>query len=130
MRHPHADSSSITLPTTNAFAICDGLLKMAHCLINELPEAELTHIRDTVDALLIKTDQRLGVIEQDFSLNFDGLSINPSECQMYYSGSSNLFLDARHPSESNDFNTVLVSTSTYAAVDSDEPQPDATIHRR
>ena len=60
---------------------------MAHCLITELPEAELREIRYTIDALLTRTDQLLDMLENDLSLNFDGLNIDPGEFQMCCLGS-------------------------------------------
>jgi hypothetical protein len=67
----------VTLSSHTAFALCDGLLKMAHCMIVELPEPELRDIRYTLDALLIRTDQVLDMVERDFSLIFNGLRVDP-----------------------------------------------------
>ena len=69
----------MTLPTASASALTDGLLRMAHCLIMELPEPELREVRSTLDILTMKIDQILDSAEYDLSLNFDGLTINPGE---------------------------------------------------
>ena len=87
MRCPHTERDAVTLSASNAFSISEGLLRMANCLITELPETELREIRYTIDALLTRTDQILDMIEHDLSLNFDGLSIDPGEFRMYYLGS-------------------------------------------
>ncbi|KAF9780939.1 hypothetical protein BJ322DRAFT_1112323 [Thelephora terrestris] len=86
---------SVTLSSHTAFALCDGLLKMAHCMIVELPEPELRDIRYTLDALLIRTDQVLDMVERDFSLIFNGLRVDPSI-----------------PPGAEDFGAVLVSTTS------------------
>lgn len=59
--------------------MCDGLLRMAHCFIVQLPEAQLKDVRYTLDVLTMKVDQRLESIEPDLSLNFDGLAIDPGK---------------------------------------------------
>jgi hypothetical protein len=46
-------------------------------MIVELPEPELRDIRYTLDALLIRTDQVLDMVERDFSLIFNGLRVDP-----------------------------------------------------
>ena len=79
MRHPQARPDSIVLLSSCASTICDGLLEMAHCLMVELPAAELMAVHHTVETLLVKADQMLDIVDQDLSLNFDGLSIDPSE---------------------------------------------------
>ena len=68
------------LPATSAFAICDGLLRMAHCFLMELPETDLRHIRCTLESLLIRADQVLDEFEFDLSLNFDALAIECEYC--------------------------------------------------
>jgi hypothetical protein len=91
MRCPHTEPNYVALSAPSAFAITDGLLRMAHCLIVELPENELREIRYTINTLLSKTDLLLDTIERDLSLNFDGLDINPGEFQMGCLGSSDVF---------------------------------------
>lgn len=71
-----AGVDSVVLTSSTAFSICDGLLKMAHCLIIELPEPELREVRYTLNSLLTRTDQVLDIVERDYSLNFDGLRID------------------------------------------------------
>ena len=66
------------LPATSTFAICDGLLWMAHCFLMELPETDLRHIRCTLENLLIRANQVLDEFEFDLSMNFDALAI---ECE-------------------------------------------------
>lgn len=80
MRCWHAGyADSIALSTSSAFSISDGLLRMAHRLIIELPEAELREIRHTLDTLLTRTDQLLDMVEDDLSLNLDDLNIDPGK---------------------------------------------------
>lgn len=69
---------SVVLTNSTAFALCDTLLRMAHCLIIELPEPELRDIRYTLDSLLTRTDQVLDLVERDFALRFNGLNVNPT----------------------------------------------------
>lgn len=78
MRRPSTGRDSIQLTAASSFAICDGLLRMAHCLMIELPEAELRDVRYTLDTLLARADQLLNVAELDvdLSLDFDGLQVN------------------------------------------------------
>ena len=80
MLHPPTDAHSIQLPTASAFSLCDGLLRMAHCLIVKLPESELRDVRYTLDTLSTRVDQLLDSAELDLSLNFDGLVIDPGKC--------------------------------------------------
>ena len=68
---------AVLLSTANATAMADGLLRMAHCLIIELPEPQLQDLRYTLDLLLMRVDQILDA--EDLSLNFDGLTTNPGE---------------------------------------------------
>ena len=81
MRCQPDGTAFIQLPTTSAFSLCDGLLRIAHRLMIELPEPELRDIRYTLDALSTRVDQLLESAELDYSLNFDGLSIDPGKCQ-------------------------------------------------
>lgn len=98
MRCPHAEQDTVALSASNAFSMSDGLLRMAHCLIIELPEAELREIRCTLDVLLTKTDQMLDMLERDLSLNFDSLNIDPGESQAHFLDSSNGFQMFKIPS--------------------------------
>ena len=89
MRRP-ATRDSVVLSASSAFAVCDSLLRMAHCLIVELPESELRDIRYTIDILATRTNQILGSAERDLSLNFDRLAIIPGECLIYPCSSSDI----------------------------------------
>ena len=75
-RRPPAERGSIQIPTASAFNICDGLFRMANCLITELPEAELRDVRYVLDTLLTKVDRLLDPGEYDLSLNFGGLTVD------------------------------------------------------
>ena len=79
MLFPSLETDYVTISKPNAFAICDGMLRTAHCLIVGLPEPELREIRDTLDRLLMRADRALDLIEVDFSLTFEGLEINPGK---------------------------------------------------
>ena len=79
MRRPNAGQETVTFPAGSALAICDGLLRMVHRFIIELPEPELRNIRYTLEGLLVRADQVLDTFEHDLSLNFDALSIDPGE---------------------------------------------------
>ena len=68
---------AVLLSTANATAMADGLLRMAHCLIIELPKPQLQDLCYTLDLLLMRVDQILDA--EDLSLNFDGLTTNPGE---------------------------------------------------
>lgn len=72
-------AGSIVLSNSTAFVMCDGLLRMSHCLIVELPEPELREIRYILDTLLVKTDLVLDSMERDISFNLEGLSIDSGE---------------------------------------------------
>ena len=76
MRHPPTGSDSIQLTVASGFAICDSLLRMAHCLMVELPEAELRSVRYTLEVLSMRANQLLDTAEFDLSLNLDGLAID------------------------------------------------------
>lgn len=69
---------SVVLTSSTAFAVTDGLLRMAHCLIVELPEPELREVRYTLNSLLTRTDQVLDIVERDFSLDFESLRLDPT----------------------------------------------------
>ena len=84
MRHQAPGADSVALSNSTAFAICDGLLRMSHCFIIELPEPELREIRRILDSLLMTADLALDLMETDISLNFDGLSIRPGESLFLY----------------------------------------------
>ena len=75
-RHPPAEKDVVQISATSAFNICDGLFRMANCVISELPEAELRDIRKILDTLLAKVDRLLDHAEYDLSLNFDSLAID------------------------------------------------------
>ena len=130
MRCPGTQQDAVVLSTSNASSICDGLLRMAHCLLIELPERELAETRCTIDALLARADQLLDMAEQDLSLNFDGLSIDAGEFRMYCLGPSHFLLEAQNPLGGDDFGAVLVSTSTAVTVDANEPRLTTSPHRR
>jgi len=69
-------SDSIQLSTASGFAVCDGLLRMAHCLMTALPEPELRNIRFTLGALTARADHLLESTEFDLALNFDNLAVD------------------------------------------------------
>jgi len=79
MLFPPHERDYVAISKPNAFAICDGMLRTAHCLIVGLPESELREIRHTLDRLLMRADQALELIEIDFSLSFEGLEIDPGK---------------------------------------------------
>lgn len=79
MRRSPADRDMVQLPTASAFNICDGLFKMANCLVVGLPEAQLRGVRYALDTLMAKVDRLLESDEYDLSLNFDGLAIDPGK---------------------------------------------------
>jgi hypothetical protein len=80
MLHPRTSGESVLLSTASATAVCDGLLRMAHCLIVELPEPQLRDIRYTLEALLTRVNERLDSAEFDLSFNIGGLAIDPGNC--------------------------------------------------
>ena len=84
MRRSPTDRDTIQLPTTAAFNICDGLFKMANCLVVGLPEAQLRDVRYALDTLTSKVDRLLESGEYDLSLNFDGLAVDPGESSMLH----------------------------------------------
>lgn len=77
LRLSQLTGDAVVLSTANATAMADGLLRMAHCLIVELPEPQLQDLRYTLDLLLMRVDQILDA--EDLCLNFDGLTTNPGE---------------------------------------------------
>ena len=81
MRCPARET--VTVSATSAYSICDGLLRMAHCFIVELPEPKLRDIRYALEGLLVKANRTLEVFEYDLSLNFDGLEIDPGGSCIY-----------------------------------------------
>ena len=90
MRRPPTARDSAVLSASSAFAVCDGLLRMAHCLIVELPESELRDIQYIIDVLASRTNQMLDLAEHDLSLNFDRLAIIPGKCSIHPCSSSDI----------------------------------------
>ncbi|KAF9785354.1 hypothetical protein BJ322DRAFT_1020895 [Thelephora terrestris] len=80
MRHQIAGADFVVLPNSTAFAMCDGLIRMSHCLIVELPEDELREIRYRLDSLLMKADLALDLMGRKVSLDFKGLAMDPRSC--------------------------------------------------
>ena len=79
MHHQPTHPDFIQLPVATTFSLCDGLLRMAHRLVIELPEPQLRDVRYTLDTLLTRVDQLLESAELDLSLNFEGLSTDPGK---------------------------------------------------
>ena len=75
---------AVTISATSAFAVCDGLLRMAHYFMIELPEPDLRAIRYTLEGLSVRADQTLNTFERDLSLNFDALTIDLGESYTYH----------------------------------------------
>lgn len=129
MRQTSVGEGAITLSSSSAFAICDGLLRMAHCLIVELPEPELRDIYYTLGTLLAKTEQVLEVLENDVFLNFDNLSLDPGKSRCFcidlsYIDLSNLLSETW----AEDFGAVFVSTTV--TTESSEPTSSTSSRRR
>jgi hypothetical protein len=78
-RAPQPAGDSVVLTPATASAFTDGLLRMVHCFVMELPEPELRDVRSTLDILMMKVDQILDNTEHDLSLNFDNLTIDPGK---------------------------------------------------
>jgi len=91
MRYRQARMDSVILSNQTAFALCDGLLRMAQCWIIELPETELREIRNVLEGLLVRTDQALDLMEGDISLDFEGLGVDSGGLATYYPSSSDVF---------------------------------------
>jgi len=135
MNHPPAGSSFIQLPTGSAFSLCDGLLRMAHRLIIELPESELKDVRCILDTLSMRVDQLLDSAEIDHSLGLDGLSIDPGKYQRSYSTIPAPILFILELSYSpvpgaEDFGAVMVSTTVTTTTDGSTPTVSSPNPRR
>lgn len=76
MRHHSLGEDPVLLSKSTAFAMCDGLIRMSHCLVIELPEPELREIRYMLDSLLVKADLALDLMEREISLDFGGLNVD------------------------------------------------------
>ena len=116
MRRPSAGTDFIQLPTASTFSLCDGLLRMAHRLMIELPEPELREVRYTLDTLLARVEQLLDSAEVDLSLNFEGLSFDQGESWRFHLRVSAPVSSISDRNEScipgvEDFGAVFVSTS-------------------
>ena len=120
MCFPLTGQECIVLSTPSASPICDGLLRMAHCLIVELPEPELRDIHYTLDILLAKTDQILDMAECNLSLNFEGLTIDPGKFTISCLGLSHLW-NIEDPLCTEDFGAIFISTSV--TTNTSEPTP-------
>jgi hypothetical protein len=83
MRHQIAGADFVVLPNSAAFAMCDGLLHMSHCLIAKLPESDLREVRYMLDSLLTKADLALDLMEREVTLDFEGLNIALSETSSF-----------------------------------------------
>ena len=82
----------VQLPTASASSVCDGLLRMAHCLITTLPASELRSVHYTLESLLARTEQLLESAEFDLSLDFDDLVIAPGKPYILFRGYSCVFM--------------------------------------
>lgn len=91
MRHQIAGADFVVLPNSTAFAMCDGLIRMSHCLIVELPEDELREIRYRLDSLLMKADLALDLMGRKVSLDFKGLAMDPRKSPVLFSILSDIF---------------------------------------
>lgn len=111
-RRTPANRDTIQLPTASAFNICDGLFKMANCLVVELPEAQLRDIRYALETLVSKVDRLLESGEYDLSLNFDGLTVDPSECLESHPDISALISAFTDIPGAEDFGTPPTPSST------------------
>ena len=110
MRYRPVRADSVILSNQTAFALCDSLLQMTRFWIIELPEPELREIRSTLGGLLVRADQVLDLMENEISLDFEGLQINSSKLPVYDFSSSNFFSDVRYPPGAEDFGAVVVSS--------------------
>lgn len=72
-------SSVIELPLDSAYTICDGLLRMSHTLMLQLPEPQLREIRHLLNNISCRADQLLDTYENDISLDFTGLTLSPGQ---------------------------------------------------
>lgn len=82
----------VVIPAASTTSIHYGLLRMAHCLVVELPESKLQNVRHSLNVLLGKVDQILDSAEHNFSLNFNGLTIDPSKpCSLHVTFLTHIF---------------------------------------
>ena len=128
MRHPPTDRNTIQLPTTSAFNICDGLFKMANCLVVELPDAQLRDVRYALETLVSKVDRLLESGEYDLSLNFDGLAVNPGESPRFYPDIYALTLPSLDIPGAEDFGTPTTSSSSTSEFGMSSISTTANIH--
>jgi len=134
MHRSPAGSSFIHLPTGSAFSLCDGLLRMAHRLIIELPEPELRDVRCILETLSTRVDQLLDSAEIDDSLGLDDLSIDPGKYQRSHLTipAPILFileLSYNPVPGAEDFGAVMVST-TVTTTDGNPSTVSSPSHRR
>ncbi|KAF9790755.1 hypothetical protein BJ322DRAFT_1017402 [Thelephora terrestris] len=115
MCHHSVGEDPVLLSKSTAFAMCDGLIRMSHCLVIELPEPELREIRYMLDSLLVKADLALDLMEREISLDFGGLNVD-------------IDLDSCTPPGAEDFGAVLVSTA--ATADANQSGSISLSHRR
>lgn len=137
MQLPPTEGDLIQLPTPVAFSLCDGLLRMAHRLIVELPEPGLREVRRTLNVLSTRADQLLDSAELDLALNFDHLSMDPGELQRPHLGTSaptspiSEVNSGSHVPGAEDFGGVIISTSVSTVTDgSGSTLPPSSRHRR
>jgi hypothetical protein len=117
MRRPPTNQDSVQLPVASALSMCDGLFRMASCLITELPEAELRDVRDVLDSLSLRVDRLLDQAEHDLSLSFDGLAIDPGKFYRHLLNASAPVSppsDIHHYPDGEDFGAATASNSVTA----------------
>jgi hypothetical protein len=120
---PPASAEFVQLPTASAFSLCDGLLRMAHRLITELPEPELRSVRRTLDTLSMRIDHLLDSAELDLDLNLEGLSMDPGKSYRFHPRVFALVSSISERGNSDvpgteDFGAIVVSTSVCTSSDS------------
>lgn len=130
---PQAPRNLVTLSTDSVFIICDGLLRMSHTLMIELPEPQLRDVCYLLDIMLARADQLLDSAEYNFSLNFNGLVIDPGKFKIPFQLSPVTLVDsslteAPHRPSAKDFDAVLVSTTVSTT--SDETKSSASSSHR
>ncbi|KAF9784537.1 hypothetical protein BJ322DRAFT_1109257 [Thelephora terrestris] len=111
-RATEASRAFIGLSTDSAFSMCDGLLRMSHSLMVELPEPELRDIRYLLSVMVARADHLLDAADYDISLNFNGLAISQ---------------DALSHTWPEDFGAVLISTTVSST--SEETRSTASSRR-
>lgn len=124
-----ASLPSIQVPVDTAFTICDGLLRITHSLMIQLPDSELRDIRCIINAVLARADHLLETSE-DVSLDFTGLSISDSGASFHLLTMAKSI--AHPPSEplaedfGEEFGAVVISKTVTTTTHSEEPTPSTS----